>query len=165
MIFNRFSGLTNFILLTCIIGLSFGFHSSTPAVEAKQTATVLVEEAKTPLEEVVSAKSEPTPKPTIEETGMATWYDYKSEKVKTASGELFKTNELTAAHKSLPFGTIVLVEPVGSSGFNTIQVRINDRLPQDSPNIIDLSRNSALAMSPKMISKGVQKVKLTVLQK
>ena len=70
--------------------------------------------------------------------GGASWYALSS---RTASGERMNANLLTAAHRSLPFGTIVKV--VDQSSGRSIQVRINDRGPFVRGRIIDLSRAAA----------------------
>ncbi|HRY60036.1 MAG TPA: septal ring lytic transglycosylase RlpA family protein [Patescibacteria group bacterium] len=92
------------------------------------------------------------------EVGVAKYYD---------GAPKGKKRELTAAHKSLPKGTIVRVESLESGDFKTIEVEINDCLP-DTPasrgTVIDLAKQSAIAMNPAFIRKGVLKVKLTVIE-
>ena len=89
--------------------------------------------------------------------GGASWYGPGFHGKRTASGERFNTRALTAAHKSLPFGSRVLVtnERTGKS----VVVRINDRGPYAHGRVIDLSKAAAQAVG---IS-GVGKVKLTRL--
>lgn len=70
--------------------------------------------------------------------GGASWYALSS---RTASGERMNANLMTAAHRSLPFGTIVKV--VDQHSGRSIQVRINDRGPFVRGRIIDLSRAAA----------------------
>ena len=74
-------------------------------------------------------------------TGRATWYQHPG---RTASGEKFNPNQLTAAHHTLPFGTRLRVvhEQTGRS----VSVRINDRIPRSTRVLIDLSRASARAV-------------------
>jgi rare lipoprotein A len=74
-------------------------------------------------------------------TGRATWYEHPG---RTASGERFDPNQLTAAHHTLPFGTRVRVVHEGSG--RSIAVRINDRIPRKTAVLIDLSRASARAL-------------------
>jgi rare lipoprotein A len=93
--------------------------------------------------------------------GMATWYGYESGKryrhrPKTASGEYFNPNELTAAHRTIPFGSMVLVTNLVNN--KTVVVKINDRGPFAKGRIIDLSRAAANAID----IKGVGKVSLTI---
>ena len=91
------------------------------------------------------------------QSGGASWYGPGFQGKKTASGERFNTNALTAAHRSLPFGSRVQVthERTGRS----VVVRINDRGPFVGGRVIDLSKAAAQAVG---IS-GVGKVKLTRL--
>ena len=95
--------------------------------------------------------------------GTASWYGYESgpryrRRPKTASGEYFNPKELTAAHKTLPFGTKVTVTNLTNN--QTVVVTINDRGPFLKGRIIDLSKAAARAIG---IS-GVQKVSLAVEQ-
>jgi rare lipoprotein A len=78
------------------------------------------------------------------QSGMASWYGPGFQGRKTASGERFNTNELTAAHRYLPFGTRVRV--VNQSTGRSVIVRINDRGPFHGGRVIDLSRASASAI-------------------
>ncbi len=74
-------------------------------------------------------------------TGTASWYGSGH---RTANGERFNPNGLTAAHRSLPFGTMVRV--TNEANGRTVVVRINDRGPFVGGRIIDLSRGSARAI-------------------
>ena len=91
------------------------------------------------------------------QSGAASWYGPGLHGKRTANGEKFDTNALTAAHKTLPFGTEVRVtnERTGKS----VVVRINDRGPYAHGRVIDLSKAAAEAVS---IS-GVGKVTLAAL--
>ncbi len=93
------------------------------------------------------------------ETGMASWYGGKFQGRETASGEIFDTNNLTAAHKTLPFGTMVKV--VNIENEREIVVRINDRGPFVAGRIIDLSR--AAANELEMVGAGVANVCIEVV--
>ena len=73
-----------------------------------------------------------------EKTGIASCYAKKHENRKTASGEIFNNDLMTAAHKTLPFGTNVLVKNVANG--KSVKVTINDRGPFIEGRIIDLSR-------------------------
>jgi rare lipoprotein A len=95
----------------------------------------------------------------FEQQGLASWYGGKFQGRQTASGEYFDTNEFTAAHKTLPFGTIVKVTSL-ENGKSTV-VRINDRGPFVPGRIIDLSRAAAAAIG--LTGKGVAKVRIQVL--
>ena len=91
------------------------------------------------------------------QTGAASWYGPGFHGMRTANGETFNTNALTAAHKTLPFGTQVRVknERTGKS----VVVRINDRGPYAHGRVIDLSKAAAEAVG---IS-GVGQVTLAAL--
>jgi rare lipoprotein A len=78
------------------------------------------------------------------QSGRASWYGPGFHGRKTASGETFNTNELTAAHRTLPFGTRVRV--VNQRTGRSVVVRINDRGPYAHGRVIDLSRASAQAI-------------------
>ena len=94
-----------------------------------------------------------------DETGYASWYAGKFQGRITASGEVFDTNQLTAAHKTLPFGTIVRVTNVDNGKY--VDVRINDRGPFVEGRIIDLSRRAAETLD--MTGSGIAPVVLRVL--
>jgi len=90
--------------------------------------------------------------------GYATWYGPGFHGKKTASGEIFNMYDLTAAHRTLPFGTIVKVTNLRNG--KSVIVRINDRGPFANQAIIDLSYKAA-----KMIDlKGKEKVKIEVIK-
>lgn len=91
--------------------------------------------------------------------GSASWYGGKFQGRKTASGERFNQNALTAAHRSLPFGTKVRVTNAATG--RSVVVRINDRGPYHGSRIIDLSRKAAQSVG--IIGRGVGRVKLEVL--
>ena len=85
------------------------------------------------------------------QSGMASWYGPGFNGRRTASGERFNQNELTAAHRSLPFGTMVKV--VDPATGRSVIVRINDRGPYGHGRVIDLSRASAEALGLKGLAK------------
>ena len=83
--------------------------------------------------------------------GVASYYGKKFHMRKTANGEIFNMEEMTAAHKNLPFGTMLKVTNLKNG--REVWVRINDRLPQNSKRIIDLSRGAAVELD--MIRDGI----------
>ena len=89
--------------------------------------------------------------------GLASFY---SQGTRTASGEKFNAGELTAAHRTLPFGTRVRVTNVATG--QSVTVRVNDRGPFINGRVIDVSH--AAAQSLGMVGQGVAKVKLDVVQ-
>lgn len=92
----------------------------------------------------------------IVETGKASYYADKFNGRKTANGEVFRQNKLTAASKTIPFGTKVKV--VNLANNRTVKVRINDRGPFVEGRIIDLSKKAARRID--MIRAGVQPVRI-----
>ena len=95
-----------------------------------------------------------------DQTGYASWYGGKFQGRKTANGEIFDTYKFTAAHKTLPFDTIVRVKNLHNG--KTTVVRINDRGPFVKERIIDLS--FAAAKDIGMIESGVAKVSLEIIE-
>lgn len=93
------------------------------------------------------------------ETGQASWYGKAHQGERTASGERFDMHALTAAHRTLPFGTIVRVKHLKSG--KSVNVRINDRGPFRSGRIIDLSYEAARRLG--IVSRGTARVELTVI--
>ena len=93
------------------------------------------------------------------ETGQASWYGGKFQGRQTANGEIFDTNLLTAAHKTLPFNTVVKVTNLKNN--KSVDVRINDRGPFIEGRIIDLSRAAASQID--MTVSGVAPVKLEII--
>jgi rare lipoprotein A len=98
---------------------------------------------------------------TVGETqhGLASWYSIK-DGIHTASGERMNDHKLTAAHRHLPFGTIVRV--TNEQNGKSVDVRINDRGPFTGGRLIDLSSAAADALDMKR--SGVVPVQLEVLQ-
>lgn len=91
--------------------------------------------------------------------GKASFYADKFEGKQTASGEKYKHKKLTAAHKTLPFGTIVKVTNLANK--ESVEVRINDRGPFVEGRVIDLSRSAAEKL--KFINQGLAEVQVEVI--
>jgi rare lipoprotein A len=104
--------------------------------------------SKTPKKRTASASSQMS--------GKATWYGGKHHGGPTASGERFNKNAMTAAHKTLPFGTRVRVTNLKNG--KSVIVRINDRGPYAAGRVIDLSEAAAREID--MIDAGVAPVSL-----
>ena len=94
------------------------------------------------------------------ETGVASWYGHPYRGRHAASGEICDMEKMTAAHRTLPFGTWVRVKNLENN--RTVDVRIIDRGPFVGGRIVDLSH--AAAVSIDMIGPGTAKVKLTVIR-
>ncbi len=93
-------------------------------------------------------------------SGMASWYGPGFHGRRSASGESFNQYAMTAAHRTLPFGTEVLVTNLNNG--RQVVVRINDRGPYSHGRIIDLSAGAANAIG--LQAAGVGPVKIEVLQ-
>jgi rare lipoprotein A len=93
----------------------------------------------------------------IASQGIASFY---TEDQQTASGEKFDTNDLTAAHPTLPFGTRLRVTNVTTG--RSVTVRVNDRGPYVPGRVVDVSHSAADALG--MVGSGIAKVKLDVVQ-
>ncbi|MBL6449887.1 septal ring lytic transglycosylase RlpA family protein [Fulvivirga sp. 29W222] len=94
-----------------------------------------------------------------EEQGKASFYANKFEGRPTASGEKYRHNKLTAAHRTLPFGTMVKVINLANS--KSVTVRVNDRGPFIKGRIIDLSKSAAQKLD--FIRQGTTNVKIEVI--
>lgn len=90
--------------------------------------------------------------------GTTSYYGKKFHGKRTSSGELFHVDSMTAAHKTLPFGTIVKVTRHDNGNF--VLVRINDRLPSYSRRTIDVSNKAAEELE--MIPLGLVEVDIEV---
>lgn len=99
------------------------------------------------------------PKTEYSQTGRASFYANKFHGRKTSSGEIFKQDNLTAAHKTLPFGTLVKVTNLSND--SVVIVKINDRLGNSSSSLIDLSMKAALQLN--FVKLGHTKVKVESL--
>jgi len=97
------------------------------------------------------------PGSSAQQRGTASWYGYECSK--TASGERYDPKSMTAAHRSLPFGTMVRVTHLGN-GREAI-LRINNRGPFTKGRIIDVSKAAAQQLG--MIKSGVAKVEVSVI--
>ena len=93
------------------------------------------------------------------QTGLASWYGIEEHGKPTASGEPFDMYAITAAHKTLPLGSYVLVENLENG--KKVVVRINDRGPFISGRIIDLSYAAAKKIG--IDQKGLAKARVTLL--
>jgi rare lipoprotein A len=103
----------------------------------------------------------PPPRPvTGVEVGVASWYGHPYHGRAAASGEVYDMEQFTAAHRTLPFGTLVRVTNLENNKY--IDVRINDRGPFVDDRIVDLSRAAASAID--LIGPGTARVRLEILQ-
>src|SRR5215510_641931 len=102
----------------------------------------------------------PSPAPSLRiQYGLASWYGRERHGRRTASGEIFDSNQLVAAHRTAPFGTYALVTNLANR--RTVQVRINDRGPAVAGRLVDLSYAAARQLD--MVHVGVTRVKVEFL--
>lgn len=106
-----------------------------------------------------AAAAPPGATPESGETGLASWYGHPYHGRASASGEIYDMERMTAAHRTLPFGTMVRVHDLDSR--QTVDVRINDRGPFVDGRIIDLSHAAARAIE--MLGPGTARVRLEIL--
>lgn len=99
-----------------------------------------------------------TTPPDLAEVGEASWYGIEERGRPTASGEPMDPAAMTAAHPTLPFGTVVEVTNLATGA--AVQVRINDRGPFVRSRVIDLSHEAARRLG--ILREGVARVRLTV---
>ena len=97
---------------------------------------------------------------TLKTHTIASWYGEKFQGRKTASGEIFDLNKLTAAHKTLPLGSIVRLKVVSTG--KSVVVRINDRGPFINGRDFDLSEEAATVLG--IHERGIAAVEATVIQ-
>ena len=95
----------------------------------------------------------------IKNEGVASYYHDSLHGSVTASGEVYNINELSCAHKDLPFGTVLLV--VNLQNNKSVMVRVNDRGPFIDGRDIDLSKHAAKELD--MLDDGVIKVRYTIM--
>lgn len=124
-------------------------HARRSAVASRHTAATKM------------ASADPNDRPAAK-TGDATYglASFYSRDPHTASGEKFDARELTAAHRSLPFGTRVRVTNVATG--QSVTVRVNDRGPFVSGRVVDVSHTAAEELG--IVKRGVAKVKVEVVE-
>ena len=101
-----------------------------------------------------------TPKPALE-IGVASYYAHKFHVRSTASGEIYDEKRLTAAHRTLPFGTLLRVTNLSNN--KSVILKVNDRGPQDSNRIIDVSYKAAQQLG--FVQEGTVKVSIGVVKR
>ena len=136
--FHRFSGLIG-VAATALSLILTGCATSRPASPTPQSEAKpeTKPEAKPETKPAPRPEAKPAPGPGEGQTGEASWYGEPHHGRPTASGEIYDMNQLTAAHRTLPLGTRVLVTNLKNG--RAVEVRINDRGPSVEGRIIDLS--------------------------
>jgi rare lipoprotein A len=113
------------------------------------------EPASIPVEE----PTKPGEKGVPTQTGLAAYYHATFQGRGTANGESFDHNALTAAHKTLPFGTLVRV--INLNNNRSVVVRVNDRGPMQKNRVIDLTRRGARELG--FLARGMTRVTVEVV--
>jgi rare lipoprotein A len=93
--------------------------------------------------------------------GVASWYGPGFDGRQTAQGEIFRMHELTAASRTLPLGTQILVKNLKNS--KVVIVRVNDRGPYVHGRILDLSLGAAQRLG--MVEEGLGTIQIRVIQR
>jgi rare lipoprotein A len=144
-----------------IIALSTALLLSTACIKRKPVAV-----GSSPPHASTATRASTTPRattnpaaPLATELGIASWYGYPFHGRAAANGEIYDMEKLTAAHRTLPFGTWVRVTNLTNN--KTVDVRITDRGPFIAGRIIDLSH--AAAQSIELIGPGVAQVRIDVI--
>ncbi len=146
------------VFTTILNGQELSLHDGSETNEHRQ-GSELLSPSETELSELIIHANQESLGQAHELTGIASWYGSKFQGRETANGEFFDTNALTAAHKTLPFGSIVAVTNLENN--KIIEVRINDRGPFVENRIIDLSRAAATALD--FTHKGIAQVSLRIV--
>jgi len=107
-----------------------------------------------------AGSGKPNSEPGSIQEGQASYYAHKFHGRTTANGEIYDENKMTAAHKTLPFGTMVRVRNLANG--KTVVVRINDRGPFVEGRIIDLSYRAAGELD--YITQGIVQVQVETLR-
>ncbi len=95
----------------------------------------------------------------VYQTGSASWYGPGFHGRKTANGERFNQDAMTAAHRKLPLGTRIKVENLGNG--KTVNLRINDRGPYAGGRILDVSKGAAGKLG--MLKSGTAQVRISII--
>lgn len=130
----------------------------TPPAESSDTKTS--ESPSASSSEAAIAGIDPDTKPLLVETGIASWYGAPYHNRRGSNGEIYDMHAMTAAHRTLPLGSIVRVTCI-ENGQSAV-VRITDRGPFIEGRIVDLSQAAALKIG--LVRKGTAQVRLEVLK-
>ena len=141
------------MLLRTLVLLAFALIFASSCSHKKRVSSVPQAPKRNSPHDVTRTKTGDT------ERGIASWYGDPYHGRRSANGEVFDMNEMTAAHRTMPFGTWVKVD--NETNGKQVNVRITDRGPFVADRIIDLSRGAAKQIA--MLGPGIAMVKLTVI--
>ena len=159
---RRITVIRRTVVLLVLLGGNFSSCAQSPRYTRSSSAA----ESCTPAREVspgpVTKDNTGTgfPAGSFHQTGSATYYANKFHGRRTANGERYDRAKFTAAHRTLPFGTVVRVTRISNG--KRVTVRVNDRGPLKKGRIIDLSRAAAEQID--MISAGVVDVGIEIVK-
>ena len=108
----------------------------------------------------VKTGSRAAPRGAYTQTGLGSYYAAKFAGRSTASGSIYRPGEMTAAHNTLPFGTLIRV--TNTRNGHSVEVTVTDRGPHTKGYIVDVSRRAAVQLD--IIEAGVVPVQLTVIK-
>ena len=149
-------------LATTLLAAAFSFPvtfiDTAPASATSSNTTSSTAKSKPKASKV--SKVKPGRKADFRQVGTASWYGPGFNGRKTASGERFDQNKLTAAHRSLPLDTVVTVTNLDNG--KAVKVEINDRGPYSGKRVIDLSRAAARKLD--MTDDGTARVRIEVAE-
>lgn len=147
--------LSALLIVSIALLMCAGCQTLPPTPESQAPQPLTAEPAKPDI-------TGPAPEPAQPQSvvGVARYYASRFHGRKTASGEIYDQKKMTAAHESLPFGTLVKVENIANNRF--VIVRVNDRCRKHEEVFIDVSREAALELD--FIRQGKANVRLTVLE-
>lgn len=149
---------TAVVLAAMVVLSAFATDTVTP-VSAHETDQTMMTNDVTPAEIVTTVSAPRTTVLTRIKSGMASWYGSVLQGHRTASGRRFDMNELTAAHRTLPFGSKVKVTDLRNH--RSVVVTITDRGELFPERVIDLSL--AAARELRMVKMGVDPVRLELV--
>ncbi len=130
-----------------------------PPIEQRPVATPRSEPSETPdLADSIAVPLDT--KPLLVETGIASWYGPPYHNRRASNGEIYDMHAMTAAHRTLPLGSIVRVTNIENG--DSAVVRITDRGPFIEGRIVDLSQAAAKKVG--LVQKGTGQVRIEVLQ-
>lgn len=152
---------TRIALIATLAALPLGsaLAETAPALPLEVAAVEAVPVVQ-PLPETAPLPAQPAPATRAFGTGMASFYGAELHGRRTASGERFDMHDLTAAHRTLPFGTRVVV--TNPANGRSVTVRINDRGPFHGNRVIDLSRAAASELG--LVARGQGRVELALVE-
>lgn len=147
-----------------VLGASLAFGTTVRAASplkssADAPAAIAAETSNTLSGNEIPSLDEPVLLAQVYQSGIASWYGPGFAGRLSANGEIFDPNQLTAAHPTLPFNTIVRVTNVYNG--RSVVVRINDRGPYIGNRVIDLSAAAADAIG--IINSGIGDVDIEIL--